>query len=457
MGVADVFPPVLIGDRRIGGHDVDGLEAVALPDHPVVGIVGRGDFEEPGGHFCFGIAFLPAVFDGQDDIVVFDDRDDASDQREHDLEASHRSCARVLGVDRDCGIAHVGFGTGGGDGDPGLLVFGVVLGIGVPTGGQLAPGDGDGGIVGVVLDEGIAEVVEVPVHFFHLNFVVSQRGLGDRVPVDESFASVDEPIFEELEEGFADCAGADVVHREALTLPIARASHLLELVGDAGFVFVFEVVDELEELFAPGLAFELHFFVVGDPGFAGFFEFSIDHCLGGDPCVVGAGHPEGFVAFHSVGADEDVLDGVVEGVPEVEGSGDIGWGDEDAVGLSVAGKDTIGIGVEGIGRDPFVPDSGFVVAGRVGLAHGFFGSWFGCGLGGVRVHRIILALLAEIVESLCLSVRVADIVCVWKIDQRRRIRPVCTPCGRAMRSFRGCSWGSGRWWLRVLPGMRSGR
>ena len=58
-------------------------------------------------------------------------------------------------------------------------------------------------------------------------------------------------------------------------------------------------------------------------------EPALDDGLGGDSGVIGAGHPEGEVALHPPRPDEHVLEGVVEGVAEVEGSGDVRRGDDD--------------------------------------------------------------------------------------------------------------------------------
>ena len=45
--------------------------------------------------------------------------------------------------------------------------------------------------------------------------------------------------------------------------------------------------------------------------------------------MIGAGHPEGQKALHPPRPDEHVLEGVVEGVAEVEGAGDVRRGDDD--------------------------------------------------------------------------------------------------------------------------------
>ncbi len=170
-------PPVLVADTRIGGHDVDHLKIVTLPDHVVVWIVRRGHLEEAGGHLRLGVARLSAVLHGQDDIVILDDRDDPPDDGQHDMHPTHCAGAGVLRVDGHGGIAHVGLGARRRDRDPRLLVVGVVVRVWVATRRQLAPGDWDGGVAFDFLHQRVAEVVEVPVHLLHLHLVVGQRGL----------------------------------------------------------------------------------------------------------------------------------------------------------------------------------------------------------------------------------------------------------------------------------------
>jgi tetratricopeptide (TPR) repeat protein len=102
-------------------------------------------------------------------------------------------------------------------------------------------------------------------------------------------------------------------------------------------------------------------------------EALVDDGLGRDAGVVGAGEPEGLEALHAVGADEHILDGVVERVPQVQGRGDVGRRDEDAVGGLLAREDRGGVGVEGAGVEPALPDAGLVMLGGVGLARVYTG------------------------------------------------------------------------------------
>ncbi len=114
----------------------------------------------------------------------------------------------------------------------------------------------------------VFQVPEVAVDLAHLDLVVGQGGLGGGVPIHEAFAAVDQPVFEQPEERLAHGFGADVVHGEPLAVPVARAAHGLELVGDALLVFILPRLDLFDERLAAGLTFGFELFVVFEGGFA---------------------------------------------------------------------------------------------------------------------------------------------------------------------------------------------
>ncbi len=55
-----------------------------------------------------------------------------------------------------------------------------------------------------------------------------------------------------------------------------------------------------------------------------FGQSPLHNVLRGDSRVVGAGHPHGLKTVHALVADEDVLNRVVEGVPDVQHAGHVG-------------------------------------------------------------------------------------------------------------------------------------
>ena len=61
-------------------------------------------------------------------------------------------------------------------------------------------------------------------------------------------------------------------------------------------------------------------------------QLLLHHRLGCDTRVVGPRHPEGSSPPHSVMPNQDVLQGVVERVPEMQGTGDVRRWNEHAEG-----------------------------------------------------------------------------------------------------------------------------
>ena len=68
--------------------------------------------------------------------------------------------------------------------------------------------------------ERISQIPHVAVDVFHLDLVVGQRGAGRWVPVDQSFAAVDQAVVEEFEECVAHGGRTHVVHGEPSSFPV---------------------------------------------------------------------------------------------------------------------------------------------------------------------------------------------------------------------------------------------
>ena len=108
------------------------------------------------------------------------------------------------------------------------------------------------------------------------HFEIGDGGEAARAPVDHVLAAVDEALFEEADEDFADRAGEAGVQGEALAAPIAARAQPDHLALDGVAVLRLPLPDALLELFAAhGAAVE-----------ALFGELALDHHLGGDAGVV---------------------------------------------------------------------------------------------------------------------------------------------------------------------------
>ena len=64
-------------------------------------------------------------------------------------------------------------------------------------------------------------------------------------------------------------------------------------------------------------------------------QLALDHQLGGDAGMVHAGLPQHVLAPHALEAGQRVLQGVVQGVADVQPAGDVGRRDDDAERLGV--------------------------------------------------------------------------------------------------------------------------
>ena len=275
-----------------GGHhgvfvdDLDFGQIVALAGFEIVEVVRGGDFDHAGAEFGVG-------------QIVEDDGDLAIHQRKLDGLAVEVQVARIFGVDGDGGIAEHGFGARSGDGE---------VAAGHPV-------------------DGVADMPEVSGDFDVGDLEIGERGMAMGAPVDHVLAAVDEALFVEADEDFADGAGEAGVEGEALAAPIAGGAEADHLALDGVAGLGLPLPDALFEFFAAEVA-------VID---AFLFELAVDHHLGGDAGVIGAGEPEGVVAEHAVPADGDVDLGMLEHVADVEDAGDVGGRNDerkDAPGVS---------------------------------------------------------------------------------------------------------------------------
>ena len=205
--------------------------------------------------------------------------------------------AGIIGVDGHGGIAQHGFGAGGGQ----LQHFAGFL-------------------------YGVQKMPEVAVLFLMLHLGVGNRGVAVGAPVHHRVAAIDAALFVQAHKHFLHGIAAAIVHGKALTLPVAAGAQLFQLADDTVAVFVFPVPGTLQKAIAAQ-----HFF-----GQA-FLAHGLHHfCLGSNGCMVGAGHPQGGIALHTLAADQNILQSVVHGMAHVQLAGNIGRGHYDGIRLFAA-------------------------------------------------------------------------------------------------------------------------
>ena len=201
----------------------------------------------------------------------------------------------------------------------------------------------------------IADVVELAVDIVVVHLKVRQGGGAADTAVDDALVPVDQALLVEADEGGADGVAGTLVEGEPVALPVggdAQAAGLL--VDDATGLF-----DVLPDPLHEGLA--------ADVMAAGALveQLPLHDPLGGDPGVVCAGQPEGGDTGHATIADERVLEGFLQCVPQVKLTGHIGRRHDDDVGIPAS----LGNGVEVVLVQPVLVDAPFHVSGVVGPGH----------------------------------------------------------------------------------------
>ena len=154
-----------------------------------------------------------------------------------------------------------------------------------------------------------------------LDLEIGDRGLEFRIPVDEAFAAIDEPLVVEVDEDLEDRRRQPVIHGEAGARPVAGRAEAFQLPEDRALGFALLLPDALDE----GLAAH-----VGAADIAFLGQFALDDHLGRDPGMVRARLPERVIALHALPADQHVLQRVVERVAHMQRARDIGRRDHDA-------------------------------------------------------------------------------------------------------------------------------
>ena len=239
--------------------------------------------------------------------------------------------ARIIGVHRHRAVTQHGFGPGGGDGDiiAGLAQGDIAVFIALDI------------FIGGPARERILKMphMAVDLDVFHLK--VGNRGLEFRVPVDQPRAFIDQAFVIHIDKDLEHRIMKALIHGKTVARPVTARPQPLELLDDGITRLRFPVPYLFQKLLAPQrLA----------PRLSGFGQLPLDHHLRGDACVVLPRLPQGIKPLHALPADQDILQGVVEGMAHVQNAGHVRRRDHDAKGFVAAG---IGPGLESPRRFPF--------------------------------------------------------------------------------------------------------
>ena len=135
-----------------------------------------------------------------------------------------------------------------------------------------------------------------------------------RVPVDHAPAAINEVFFVKIDKDFLDREDVIFVKGVTLSRPIGRTTQPFELLDDDAAVFVLPFQYALEKFCATEIVTR-HAFVFAQP--------FLDRGLRSNPGVIHPRQPKHFESLHPRAPRENVLNRVVQNMPEREHTGDV--------------------------------------------------------------------------------------------------------------------------------------
>ena len=269
-------------------HDIDRNQIVALTHLEVIGIVGRCHLDDAGPELRIN-------------KLILDHHQLAAQHGQNDRIVNQVGIALVLGVDGNRDVTQQRLGSRGGHDD---MIEPVRRGPAF----QL-----------------VANVVELAIGVGMFAFFIRERGVAARTPVDDVVTAVDQILVVQAHEHFGHRIAEALVHRETLALPVTGRAQPLQLANDGAAILFAPVPDTFDEGIAPQVLARLAFLLEGP----------FHDVLGRDTGVVRPGHPDGVETAHAVPAHQDILDGVVQGMPHVQDARHIGRRDHHAIGFAL--------------------------------------------------------------------------------------------------------------------------
>ena len=260
-------------DMTVRRQDVDDRQAMTLSYGEVNLVMGGGDLERAFSKFHI-------------DVFVGDNGDFRFDQRADYFPADQVGEARVLRVDGYGRVSHDGFRTGRSYSQE--FVFS---------------------------HDFVKNGVHPGALRLHDDFFVREGRQGNGTPVYHAPAPVDEAVLEEVDKDAGDFARVVFIHGEALAFPVTGAAQFFQLVDDDVAMFVFPFPDFAQKGIASQIMARLSSCLA---------EILFHPYLGGYARMVRSGEPEDFVSFLARAAAEDVLQGIVQDMSQMQHSRDIG-------------------------------------------------------------------------------------------------------------------------------------
>ena len=140
-------------------------------------------------------------------------------------------------------------------------------------------------------------------------FCVAERSLAARTPIYYPVALIYQTFVVKIDKDFAHRLRTLLVHSKGLARPIARRAELFELLDNATAVLFFPCPSSLQKAVSTHVLLSQALFLFHLLDYLYFRR---------DRSVVGAGEPERAESLHSLKSDNDVLNSIVERVPDMK-------------------------------------------------------------------------------------------------------------------------------------------
>ena len=184
-------------------------------------------------------------------------------------------------------------------------------------------------LIGYAIGQRVAQMPVMAVDGLGLNFDIGDRALEMRVPVHQPFGAVNQALLIHLNKGLGDRFGHfitwvfGVTQREFLARPITRRAKTAKLLRDIPAAFLLPLPNMLKKLLAA------HFLA----RFPLTCEFAFNDHLRGDARMVCSRLPEHILAAHTLKADENILDRIINRMTHMQIARYIGRRDNNGIGF----------------------------------------------------------------------------------------------------------------------------
>ena len=220
-------------------------------------------------------------------MFIKNHRNDSVRQGQLNPHLAQMAVSLIIGVHRNPGIAQHRFRSGGRDNDR-------------------------AGTIGI----GIANMIQFALGILMLHLVIRQCSPAARAPVDDIITFIDETFLIESNKDLPNRLGKPLIHSESLTFPVAGGTKFLQLVDDRAALFR----APLPYLVDKGITAEIV------SGFSLPGQLPFNDVLGGNAGMIGSRYPQGVVTAHAVITSQDILQSIVQGMTDMQHTGDVGRG-----------------------------------------------------------------------------------------------------------------------------------